>query len=93
MFFLGAAFLLMEVYAINRLALLFGTTWLVSAVAIAVMLVEIVLANLVVGLVNAISGPMPMLRCSRCCWAAGRSGPTWCSARVSPPLSATRCSC
>lgn len=48
MFFLGAAFLLMEVYAINRLALLFGTTWLVSAVAIAVMLVEIVIANLVV---------------------------------------------
>ena len=52
MFFLGAAFLLMEVYAINRLALLFGTTWLVSAVSIAVMLVEIVLANLVVGLVK-----------------------------------------
>jgi hypothetical protein len=52
MFFLGAAFLLMEVYAINRLALLFGTTWLVSAVSIAVMLVEIVVANLVVGLVK-----------------------------------------
>jgi SAM-dependent methyltransferase len=52
MFFLGAAFLLMEVYAINRLALLFGTTWLVSAVSIAVMLVEIVLANLVVGLIK-----------------------------------------
>jgi SAM-dependent methyltransferase len=49
MFFLGAAFLLMEVYAINRLALLFGTTWLVSAVSIAAMLVEIVAANLVVG--------------------------------------------
>jgi len=38
----------MEVYAINRLALLFGTTWLVSAVSIAAMLVEIVAANLVV---------------------------------------------
>ena len=50
MFFLGAAFLLMEVYAINRLALLFGTNWLVSAVSIAAMLVEIVAANLVVGL-------------------------------------------
>ncbi len=48
MFFLGSAFLLMEVYAINRLALLFGTTWLVSAVSIAAMLVEIVAANLVV---------------------------------------------
>jgi SAM-dependent methyltransferase len=52
MFFLGAAFLLMEVYAINRLALLFGTTWLVSAVSIAAMLVEIVAANLVVGLLR-----------------------------------------
>lgn len=50
MFFLGAAFLLMEVYAINRLALLFGTTWLVSAVSIAAMLVEILAANLVVNL-------------------------------------------
>jgi len=49
MFFLGAAFLLMEVYAINRLALLFGTTWLVSAVSIAAMLIEIVAANLFVG--------------------------------------------
>jgi len=48
MFFLGAAFLLMEVYAINRLALLFGTTWIVSAVSIAAMLVEILVANLVV---------------------------------------------
>jgi SAM-dependent methyltransferase len=49
LFFLGAAFLLMEVYAINRLALVFGTTWLVSAVSVAAMLVEIVFANLVVG--------------------------------------------
>lgn len=48
MFFLGAAFLLMEVSAVNRLALLFGTTWLVSAVTIAIVLVLIVLANLTV---------------------------------------------
>jgi hypothetical protein len=52
MFFLGAAFLLMEVYAINRLALLFGTTWLVSAVSIGAMLVEILAANLIVSLVR-----------------------------------------
>jgi hypothetical protein len=52
MFFLGAAFLLMEVYAINRLALLFGTTWVVSAVAIAAILVEILAANLVVGILR-----------------------------------------
>jgi SAM-dependent methyltransferase len=48
LFFLGAAFLLMEVHAINRLALLFGTTWMVSAVTIALVLVLIVCANLTV---------------------------------------------
>ena len=47
-FFLGAGFLLMEVYAINRLALLFGTTWIVSAVAIAAVLALIVAANALV---------------------------------------------
>jgi SAM-dependent methyltransferase len=52
MFFLGSAFLLMEVYAINRLALLFGTTWLVSAVSIAAMLTEILIANLIVQVVR-----------------------------------------
>jgi SAM-dependent methyltransferase len=52
MFFLGAAFLLMEVYAINRLALLFGTTWLVSAISIAAMLTEVLVANLIVRLVR-----------------------------------------
>ena len=48
LFFLGAAFLLMEVHAINRLALLFGTTWIVSAVAIVLVLLLIVAANLTV---------------------------------------------
>jgi SAM-dependent methyltransferase len=48
LFFLGAAFLLMEVHAINRLALLFGTTWLVSAVTIGLVLLLIVLANFAV---------------------------------------------
>ncbi len=50
LFFLGAAFLLMEVHAINRLALLFGTTWIVSAVAIVLVLLLIVAANLTVTL-------------------------------------------
>jgi len=54
-FFLGAAFLLMEVVAINRLALLFGTTWLVSAVGIVLVLGLIVAANLTV----AIAGSVP----------------------------------
>jgi len=48
LFFLGSAFLLMEVNAINRLALLFGTTWIVSAVTIAIVLFLIVCANLTV---------------------------------------------
>jgi SAM-dependent methyltransferase len=50
LFFLGAAFLLMEVYAINRLALLFGTTWIVSAIAIVIVLTLIVAANATVAL-------------------------------------------
>lgn len=50
MFFLGSAFLLMEVYAINRLALLFRTTWVISAVSIAAMLMEILATNLMVSL-------------------------------------------
>ena len=48
LFFLGAAFLLLEVYAINRLALLFGTTWLVSAVTIAMVMILILAANVTV---------------------------------------------
>ena len=56
-FFLGAAFLLMEVYAINRLALLFGTTWIVSAVAIMVVLTLIVAANFTV----TVAGNLPYL--------------------------------
>jgi SAM-dependent methyltransferase len=52
LFCLGAAFLLMEVYAINRLALLFGTTWVVSAIAIVVVLMLIVAANFTVHLLG-----------------------------------------
>ncbi len=55
LFFLGAAFLLMEVSAINRLALLFGTTWVVSVVTIICVLILIVLANLTVATVGASS--------------------------------------
>jgi hypothetical protein len=43
----------MEVYAINRLALLFGTSWLVSAIAIALVLILIVAANLTVAAVRS----------------------------------------
>ncbi len=51
---LGAAFLLMEVSAINRLALLFGTTWIVSAVAISLVLALIMAANTLVALAGAV---------------------------------------
>ncbi|MGH9576343.1 MAG: hypothetical protein ACRD3R_02815, partial [Terriglobales bacterium] len=47
-FFLGAGFLLLETQMISRLALYFGTTWLVNAVAISAILVVLVLANLYV---------------------------------------------
>ncbi len=47
-FLLGAAFLLMEVRIIAAVALLFGSTWLVNAVAISAVLVMAMLANLLV---------------------------------------------
>jgi SAM-dependent methyltransferase len=45
-FFLGAGFLLLETQLINRLALFFGSTWLVNCIAISVLLVVLVLSNL-----------------------------------------------
>jgi hypothetical protein len=48
-FFLGAGFLLLESQIISRMALLFGTTWLVNAVVIAVLFVLILAVNSVVG--------------------------------------------
>ena len=54
LFFLGAGFVLLEVHAINRLALLFGTTWIVSAAAIAVVLLLAFLANATVALAGQV---------------------------------------
>jgi len=51
-FFLGAAFLLIETKGITELALVFGTTWVVSSVVIAAVLVVILLANLYVSRVR-----------------------------------------
>jgi hypothetical protein len=45
-FFLGAGFMLMESQIVSRMALLFGTTWLVNSITIAGLLLLIVLANL-----------------------------------------------
>jgi SAM-dependent methyltransferase len=49
-FFLGSAFMLLEVQIISKAALLFGTTWLVNSIVISSLLVFILLSNLVVSL-------------------------------------------
>ena len=47
LFWLGAAFMLLEVHNVSRLALVFGTTWQVNAWVIAVILILILSANAV----------------------------------------------
>jgi len=47
-FFLGAGFLLLEAQIISKMALLFGTTWVVNSIVIAGLMVLIVGANLLV---------------------------------------------
>jgi spermidine synthase len=51
-FFLGAGFLLLETQLVSRLALYFGTTWLVNCVALTAVLLMLVLANLFVAYVR-----------------------------------------
>lgn len=46
-FFLGAAFLLLEAQIISKMALLFGTTWVVNSIVISVLLALILAANAV----------------------------------------------
>lgn len=48
-FFLGAGFMLLEAQIISKMALLFGTTWLVNSIVIAGLLVLILVANTLVG--------------------------------------------
>ncbi len=57
-FFLGAAFMLIEVQVISKAALLFGTTWLVNSIIITGLLVFILLANLVIARIRGIPGWM-----------------------------------
>jgi spermidine synthase len=45
-FFLGAGFMLMESQIVSRMALLFGTTWIVNSITIAGLLALIVAANM-----------------------------------------------
>jgi hypothetical protein len=49
MFFLGAGFMLVETKAVVHMALLFGSTWMVSSVVFFAVLVMILTANLFVG--------------------------------------------
>jgi len=51
-FFLGGAFLLIETKGITELALVFGTTWIVTSVVITAILVLILIANWFVSLVR-----------------------------------------
>mgnify|MGYP000896397685 CR=1 FL=1 len=48
MFFLGAGFMLVETKAVVRMALLFGSTWIVNSIVFFAVLVLILLANLAV---------------------------------------------
>jgi hypothetical protein len=52
--FLGAGFMLLEAQIVSKMALLFGTTWVVNAVVVSGLLCLIVAANLVYGTVRRI---------------------------------------
>lgn len=52
--FLGAGFMLLEAQIVSKMALLFGTTWVVNAVVVSVLLFLIVAANLVYGAIRRI---------------------------------------
>jgi SAM-dependent methyltransferase len=52
LFWLGAAFMLVEVHNVSRLALVFGTTWQVNAWVIGAILVVILLANAAYGMLR-----------------------------------------
>ena len=47
-FFLGAGFMLLEAQIVSKMALLFGTTWVVNSIVISALLLLIVGANLLV---------------------------------------------
>ena len=72
LFFLGAAFLLLEAQIISRMALLFGTTWMVNSIVIAVLLLLIVAANGAAATFPALpagAGYAGVLAAIALCWA------------------------
>lgn len=65
-FFLGAAFLLLEAQIVSRMALLFGTTWMVNSVVISALLLLIMLGNTLA----ARYPRLPVLWLYVCLWAS-----------------------
>jgi spermidine synthase len=66
-FFLGAAFMLLEVQNISKASVVLGNTWLVNAVIISGILMLILLANLIVALYPHLPlGPVYVLLCGSC---------------------------
>jgi hypothetical protein len=59
-FFLGAAFLLLEVQNISKAAVVLGNTWSVNAVIISGILVMILIANLIVAWFPKVAPPFPV---------------------------------
>lgn len=57
MFFMGAAFLLIETKAVTTLALAFGSTWMVNSFVIGSILFAILVANLLVGRISRLGFP------------------------------------
>jgi len=53
LFFMGAAFLLIETKAVTTLALIFGSTWVVNSIVIGAILVMILVANLLMNLFSS----------------------------------------
>jgi hypothetical protein len=55
LFFMGAAFLLVETKAVTTLALIFGSTWMVNSIVIGAILLTILFANLLMSRFSQIS--------------------------------------
>jgi SAM-dependent methyltransferase len=55
MFFMGAAFLLIETKAVTTLALIFGSTWVVNSIVVSAILITILFANLLASTLSRMS--------------------------------------
>lgn len=60
-FFLGAGFMLLEIGAITKLSLLFGSTWVVNSIVISAVLCAVLLANISVDKLNGIRSSVSYL--------------------------------